>query len=51
MAESDPEAEMTGQILSASFSRSSECMVSSLASMRSELPRMVLISPLWAIMR
>ena len=51
MAESDPSPAMTGQILSMSASSTEECIVSSLASMRSMLPRIVLISPLCASIR
>ena len=51
MAESDPLRSTTGKILSMSFSITVLCMVSSLASILSMLPRIVLISPLWAIMR
>ena len=47
MAESEPLWSTTGSTLSMSSSDSSaECMVSSRASIRSALPRMVLISPL-----
>ncbi len=51
MAESDPAALTTGRILSISLSNSGVDMVSSRASMRSILPRMVLISPLCKMMR
>ena len=51
MAESDPLLPMTGSTLSMSSEITEECIVSSLASMRSALPRMVLISPLWRIRR
>ena len=47
MAESEPLWSTTGRILSMSASSTAECIVSSLASIRSTLPRMVLISPLW----
>ena len=47
MAESDPEALTTGRILSiSSLDITALDMVSSRASIRSTLPRMVLISPL-----
>ena len=46
MAESEPASLMTGRILSMSLSSRGEDMVSSRASIRSALPRMVLISPL-----
>ncbi|CUO10687.1 Uncharacterised protein [Flavonifractor plautii] len=51
MAESEPEAFTTGSTLSLSVASRGENMVSSRASIRSMLPRMVLISPLWAISR
>ena len=51
MAESEPEVFTTGNTLSMSLSHTALCMVSSRASIRSALPRMVLISPLWAIKR
>ena len=51
MAESEPAPLMTGRILSISSCIIREDMVSSLDSIRSALPRMVLISPLWRIMR
>jgi hypothetical protein len=46
MEESDPLWSMTGRILSMSSSMMGENTVSSRASIRSALPRMVLISPL-----
>ena len=47
MAESEPRWSTTGRTRSISSSlMTGECMVSSRASMRSTLPRMVLISPL-----
>ncbi len=51
MAESDPSMEITGRILEYSSSMSAEFMLSSRASMRLALPRMVLISPLWQMIR
>ena len=51
MAESEPETLTTGSTLSISPSSSREDMVSSRASIRSTLPRIVLISPLWAMRR
>ena len=51
MAESEPASFTTGSTLSMSASSSGEDMVSSRASIRSTLPRMVLISPLWAMRR
>ena len=51
MAESEPEPLMTGKIRSAASAISGEVMVSSRESIRSALPRMVLISPLWRIKR
>ena len=51
MAESDPLWSTTGRILSMSSSMTGEEMVSSRASIRSTLPRMVLISPLWRMYR
>ena len=51
MAESEPLASTTGNTLSSSPSHTGEDMVSSRASIRSALPRMVLISPLWAMSR
>ena len=47
MAESEPEALTTGNTRSIFPRRTAEDMVSSRASIRSTLPRMVLISPLW----
>ena len=46
MAESEPSRAITGSTLSMSCSITMERMVSSRASIRSALPRMVLISPL-----
>ena len=52
IAESEPEGAITGKTLPISSSdRQGEHMVSSRASIRSALPRMVLISPLWRISR
>ena len=51
MAESEPAELITGRIRSAAFCIRGEDMVSSRESIRSALPRMVLISPLWRIMR
>ena len=51
MAESEPVREMTGSTLSISSAIQGESIVSSRASIRSALPRMVLISPLWRIRR
>ena len=51
MAESEPSPLMTGYTLSSSPSSRGVDMVSSRASIRSALPRMVLISPLWASRR
>ena len=51
MAESDPAVLMTGRILSISSCMTGLTIVSSRASMRSALPRIVLISPLWRIRR
>ena len=52
MAESEPVGAITGRTLPMSSSdRQADCMVSSRASIRSALPRMVLISPLWRISR
>ena len=51
MAESEPSVLTTGRTLSISGARTREDMVSSRASIRSMLPRMVLISPLWAMSR
>ena len=51
MAESDPEGSTTGRIFSMTWSSGGECMVSSRASIRERLPRIVLISPLWRISR
>ena len=51
MAESDPLWSITGRSLSMSASKTGERMVSSRASIRSALPRMVLISPLWRMQR
>ena len=51
MAESDPLVSTTGRILCISPFRCSDSMVSSLASILSAFPRMVLISPLCTINR
>ena len=51
MAESDPEGSTTGRIFSMAWSSGGECMVSSRASIRERLPRIVLISPLWSSRR
>ena len=51
MAESEPLFRITGRTLSMSTAMQGDCMVSSRASTRSALPRMVLISPLWRINR
>ena len=51
MAESEPETLTTGSTFSMTPESSGVCMVSSRASIRSTLPRMVLISPLWAMSR
>ena len=51
MAESEPEPAITGSTFSISASMQADAMVSSRASIRSALPRMVLISPLWRISR
>ena len=51
MAESEPFTSTTGNTLSMSPSHTGARMVSSLASIRSALPRMVLISPLWRMYR
>ena len=51
MAESDPLALITGKILWSSSSRQGDSIVSSLASILSAFPRMVLISPLWTMRR
>ena len=51
MAESEPAADTTGSTLSICSPSTWEDMVSSRASIRSTLPRMVLISPLWASRR
>src|SRR3712207_5266360 len=51
IAESEPSLPTMGKILSALASVNAEDMVSSRAKTRSALPRMVLISPLWQIMR
>ena len=51
MAESEPPALITGSTLSMSSASTGENMVSSRASILSALPRMVLISPLWTIIR
>ena len=48
MAESEPEAFTTGKTRSIFPRSTSEESVSSRASIRSTLPRMVLISPLWS---
>ena len=50
IAESEPATSMTGRILRPQRSMKAECMFSSRASMRLRLPRIVLISPLCAIM-
>ena len=52
MAESEPVGAITGRTLPMSSSdRQADCMVSSRASIRSALPRMVLISPLCMMYR
>ena len=51
IAESEPAVFTTGRTFSISSSSSGEYMVSSRASIRSMLPRMVLISPLWRMIR
>ncbi len=52
MAESEPDRAITGRTLAMSSSlRQGDSMVSSRASIRSALPRMVLISPLCRISR
>ena len=51
MAESEPFREITGRTLSISSAMQGDSMVSSRASIRSALPRMVLISPLCRISR
>ena len=51
MAESDPSAFTTGSTFCSSPFRYSDSMVSSLASILSTFPRMVLISPLCTIRR
>ena len=51
IAESDPEAFMTGRTFTMSSFIQTDSIVSSRASIRSALPRMVLISPLCSIRR
>ena len=51
MAESDPSLFTTGSTRAKSPPKASVCIVSSRASILLTLPRMVLISPLWAMSR
>ena len=51
MAESEPSWFMMGSTLCMSYLKYSDSMFSSLATILSTLPRMVLISPLWTMKR